>query len=221
MEESIQNLFMQLVYQPYVAYFAILGFMTICALGVPIPEEVVIISAGFMGHMALVPHEYGGPPYPGAHSVDPYSLAFVTFFSVIATDYLIFFIGRKFGPRIMNSQRFKKYFTPEKKEKITTWTQKYGFFAPSVFRFIPGVRFPGHMMCGALGLPAWQFLLTDGVAALVSVPTQVLLVSFYGKDILIQIAPYKKIFFVCLAIAAISYITYKYWLSKRVTPAQN
>ncbi len=220
MEETIQNLFLHLVYQPYLAYFAILGFMTICALGVPIPEEVVIISAGYIGHMALTPAEYP-PPYPGAHAVDPYTLAIVTFGSVIATDYVIFYIGRRFGPKIMNSQRFKKYFTDEKKEKITTWTQKYGFFAPSVFRFIPGVRFPGHMMCGALGVPAWQFLLTDGLAALISVPTQVLLVSFYGKDILLQIAPYKKIFFVCLAIVVISYLFYKYWFSKKVTPAQN
>lgn len=219
MEEAIQNFFQQLVYQPYVAYFSILGFMTICALGVPIPEEVVIISAGYIGHMALSSETL--PPYPGAHSVDPYTLAAVTFASVIVTDYIIFFIGRKFGPRIMSSQRFKKYFTEEKKAKITTWTQKYGIFAPGVFRFIPGVRFPGHMMCGALGLPAWQFLLTDGLAALISVPTQVLLVSFYGKDILLQIAPYKKMFLITLVLVVVSYLFYKFWLSKRVPSAQN
>ncbi len=99
MEEQILAWFSQFVYQPYVVYGAILGFMTICALGVPIPEEVVIISAGLVGHMALNPQVYP-PPYPGAVSVEPYTLATVAFISVIATDYLIFSMGKFFGKKL-------------------------------------------------------------------------------------------------------------------------
>ncbi len=220
MEEQILSWFSQFVYQPYVVYGAILGFMTICALGVPIPEEVVIISAGLVGHMALNPQEYP-PPYPGAHAVDPYTLAVVTFASVIATDYLIFSMGKFFGQKIMRSERFKKFFTEEKTTKITTWAQKYGFFAPSVFRFIPGVRFPGHLMCGALGIPAWAFLLTDGIAALISVPTQVLLVSFYGQDILDKMKEFKIFVFAVLAIVVVIFLIRRFFFSKPEPTPQN
>lgn len=220
MEEQILTWFSQFVYQPYVVYAAILGFMTICALGVPIPEEVVIISAGLVGHMALNPEQYP-PPYPGAHAVDPYTLAFVTFASVIVTDYLIFSMGQFFGQKIMRSERFKRFFTEEKTTKITTWAQKYGFFAPSVFRFIPGVRFPGHLMCGALGIPGWAFLITDGTAALISVPTQVLLVSFYGEEIINRMKPFKIYLFVFLAIVVAVVLIRMFVFTKKVATPSN
>jgi membrane protein DedA with SNARE-associated domain len=213
MEEQILSWFAQFVYQPYIVYGAILGFMTICALGVPIPEEVIIISAGLVGHMALNPIDYP-PPYPGAHAVDPYTLAFVAFGSVIITDYMIFSMGKFFGGKIMRSKRFEKFFTVDKVDKITLWAKKYGFMAPGVFRFIPGVRFPGHLMCGALGVPGWAFLLVDGGAAVISVPTQVLLVSFYGKDILNNLKEFKLYFFGGLAVLLLLYFIKKYFFTK-------
>jgi len=216
MEEQILAFFQQYAYQPYVVYAAILGAMFICSLGVPIPEEIIIISAGLVGHMALNPAEYP-PPYPGAHAVEPYTLAAVTFVSVIITDYFIFSMGKFFGRQIFASQKFKKYFPDEKMIKIRQWAQKYGFLTPGVFRFIPGVRFPGHLMCGALGVPAWAFLLTDGLAAMISVPTQVLLVSFYGKDILLKLKEFKIIFFAVLAVFVVVWFIRRYYLNKRTT----
>lgn len=216
MEQQILDFFAQYVYQPYVVYAAIFGFMTICAMGVPIPEEVVIISAGLVGHMALNPQEYP-PPYPGAASADPYTLAAVTFASVVITDYFIFSMGKFFGHQIIYSQRFKKYFPEDKMDKVRTWAQKYSYLAPGVFRFIPGVRFPGHLMCGALGIKAWIFILIDGGAALFSVPTQVLLVSFYGKEILMKIKPFKIYFFVGLALIVALYVARKYFAERKLS----
>jgi membrane protein DedA with SNARE-associated domain len=216
MEQQILDFFAQYVYQPYLVYAAIFGFMMICAMGVPIPEEVVIISAGLVGHMALNPQEYP-PPYPGATAAHPYTLAAVTFASVIITDYFIFSMGKYFGNQLIYSQRFKKYFPEDKMVKVRSWAQKYGFFAPGIFRFIPGVRFPGHLMCGALGVKAWIFVLVDGGAALFSVPTQVLLVSFYGKEIITKLAPYKFYFFITLAIIVALYVSKKYFSERKLS----
>jgi membrane protein DedA with SNARE-associated domain len=216
MEQQILDFFAQYVYQPYVVYAAIFGFMSICAMGVPIPEEFVIISAGLVGHMALNPQEYP-PPYPGAIAADPYTLALVTFISVIVTDYFIYSMGKFFGHQIIYSQRFKKYFPEDKMTKVRSWAQKYGFFAPGIFRFIPGVRFPGHLMCGALGVKTWIFLLVDGGAALFSVPTQVLLVSFYGRDILMKIQPFKIYFFAAIVLIVAFYVARKYFFERKLS----
>ncbi|MBY0385833.1 VTT domain-containing protein [bacterium] len=216
MEQQILDFFAQYVYQPYVVYAAIFGFMSICAMGVPIPEEFIIISAGLVGHMALNPQEYP-PPYPGASAADPYTLAAVTFISVIATDYFIYSMGKFFGHQIIYSQRFKKYFPEDKMTKVRAWAQKYGFFAPGIFRFIPGVRFPGHLMCGALGVKTWIFLLVDGGAALFSVPTQVLLVSFYGRDILMKIKPFKIYFFAAIVLFVAFYVVRKYFFERKLS----
>ncbi len=216
MEQQILDFFAQYVYQPHIVYAAIFGFMCICALGVPIPEEVVIVSAGLVGHMALNPQEYP-PPYPGAISTDPYTLAAVTFASVIVTDYFIFSMGKYFGTQIINSQRLKKYFPDDKMVKVHAWVQKYGHFAPGIFRFIPGVRFPGHLMCGALGVKPWIFLLVDGTAALFSVPTQVLLVSFYGREILMKMRPFKFYLLIAIVLVIVIYFGRKYLAERKLS----
>lgn len=214
MDQQILEWFANYAYQPLIVYAAIFGFMFICSLGVPIPEEVIIISAGLVGHMSLNPAQYP-PPYPGAPGVNPHTLAIVCFLSVIITDYFIFSMGNLFGKQIMRSERFQKHFTDEKMERIRGWVKKYGFWAPSIFRFIPGVRFPGHLMCGALGVSKWTFLATDGLAALISVPTQVYLVSFYGEDILTYFKKFKIFVIGAIAIAIIFYLVRRFILSRK------
>jgi membrane protein DedA with SNARE-associated domain len=216
MEQQILDFFAQYVYEPYIVYAAIFGFMCICALGVPIPEEVIIVSAGLVGHMALNPQDYP-PPYPGAVSTDPYTLAAVTFASVIITDYFIFSMGKYFGTQLINSERLKKYFPDDKMVKVRAWVQKYGHFAPGIFRFIPGVRFPGHLMCGALGVKTWIFLLVDGTAALFSVPTQVLLVSFYGREILMKMRPFKLYLFIAVVLFIVLWLARKYLAERKLS----
>jgi membrane protein DedA with SNARE-associated domain len=78
-----------------------------------------------------------------------------------------------------------------------------------IFRFTPGIRFPGHLSCGAMGVKWWQFLAVDGFAALVSVPTQVILVAFYGEIITSKFKEFKIILFSLLAIVAIVYFVRK------------
>ena len=214
--EDIRDWFAGYTYQPLIVYAAIFGFMFICSLGVPIPEEVIIISAGLAGHISLNPEEYP-PPYPGAPMVNPHTLAAVCFLAVIITDYFIFSMGKVFGKQIMRSDRFQTHFTDEKMDRIRGWVKKYGFWAPSVFRFIPGVRFPGHLMCGALGVSQWTFLLTDGLAALFSVPTQVYLVSYYGEDILTYVKKFKIFVFGALALLLVVYLVRRFVLSRRAT----
>lgn len=216
MEEQILEFFKLYVYQPYVVYSAIFGFMFICSLGVPIPEEIIIVSAGIVGHMSQDPIA-NPPPFPGAPSVNPYTLAFVCFAAVIITDYFVYSMGKFFGPKIFASQRFGKYFPEEKMQKIKAWAKKYGLYAPAVFRFTPGFRFPGHMMCGAIGVPTWAFLLTDGTAALLSVPTQVFLVSAYGQDILLYFKKFKLYVIIILAILLAFYLIKRFIINRKTS----
>lgn len=214
MYEQIVGWFSSNAYQPMMVYSAIIGIMFICSLGVPIPEEFVIVSAGIVGHMSLHPEQFP-PPFPGAPVVHPTTLAIVCFLAVIGTDYFIFSMGHYFGKQIMRSQRFQTHFTEEKMEKIRGWVKKYGFWAPSVFRFIPGVRFPGHLMCGALGVSRWTFLLTDGTAALISVPTQVFLVAYYGEEILHKVKEFKVFVFAGIAAIIIFFLIRKLISSRK------
>lgn len=206
MEEFVREFFSAYVYYPYSIYGGILLFMLASGFGLPIPEEVVLVSAGIIGYLSLNPDAALPPPYPGAPTVNVYVLATVALFSVLFADFLIYMLGKRFGPRFFRTKFFSRLMTPERMNKAQSWVQKYGYFTVFIFRFTPGVRFPGHLMCGAMGLSPYKFVAVDTFAALISVPTQVLLVSFYGESILRYLKEFKIVLFSLLAIAGLFFL---------------
>ncbi len=213
MEEFVVRVFSDYTYQPMLVYSAIWVFMLMSAFGLPLPEEVVLVSAGFVGYMSLNPDLF--PPPPEATSkVNVYVLAVVAFVAVMASDYLIYALGRRFGPRLFQFRWFKRMMSEAALRRVQQWMRKYGLWTVIVFRFTPGVRFPGHLTCGAMGLSPWRFLAVDWIAAGISVPTQVLLVSFYGKYILTYFTRFKIYVFSAAGIGLVIYLTLKF-LNKR------
>lgn len=189
-EAGLMNFFSQYAYEPMYVYGFITAFMLASSFGFPIPEELVLISAGLVAYMAHHPELYP-PPFPGAQGVDVLTLCLVCFFAVFFSDTLVYFIGKIFGGRIIKTKFFQKQVAGEGFNRINLWFQKYGGLACGIFRFTPGLRFPGHLSCGLLGIPVWKFLLIDALAAGFSVPTQVYFVATYGGEILDKVAKYK------------------------------
>lgn len=182
-EDQIADLFTNLAYQPWLVYALVIGLMFASSFGLPLPEEVTIISASLTAYMATHPAQYP-PPYPGAVGVNPIILAGICLFAVFVSDYFIYWIGSYFGDRLFRHPHWGKGFRGKSFQRVQKWIREYGTLAPCIFRFTPGLRFPGHMMCGAIGLPRWQFVMVVGIAASLTVPTQVILISMYGEVIL-------------------------------------
>lgn len=206
---TIVEFFSQYAYQPYFVYGFIVLFMTASSFGLPIPEEMTLLSAGLVAYMARNPAQFP-PPTPEAEGVNLVILCIVCFFAVLGSDVLIYFLGKIFGRKIIKTKFFNNRIGHERFSKINIVFQKYSYWACGLFRFTPGVRFPGHLSCGLMGIPLWQFLLVDGTAALVSVPTQVLLVASYGDVILGKIKQFK------MALGAIILVLIIIWLLKKL-----
>jgi len=189
---NVVEFFANYAYEPTLVYTFIIAFMTASSFGLPIPEEMTLVSAGLVAYMANNPAKYP-PPTPDAEGVNMTILCIVCFIAVIGSDLLIYSLGRLSGDRLKRTKIFKKLLPDEKFAKIDKPFQKYGYWASGIFRFTPGVRFPGHLSCGIMKVSVWKFLAVDGTAALLSVPTQVLLVAAYGEIILEKIAEFKVI----------------------------
>ena len=197
-----------IAYHPYELYGTIVVFMLMSGFGLPIPEEVVLVSSGLIAYAGSRPDLYP-PPTPDAAVVNPYTLAAVCFMAVLFSDLLVFTLGRVFGQRIARSDRFGKYVDPRKNPKLGNLRRKYGVWACGVFRFTPVVRFPGHMSCGIMRIPYWKFASIDGGAALVSVPSQVILVSLYGEAIVSSLKQTEIVLFSILLVAGLGYGIYR------------
>jgi membrane protein DedA with SNARE-associated domain len=196
-------------YEPAWIYFFLILMMLLSSVGLPLPEEVTLVSVGILAYMGSHPDKYP-PPYAGAEGVNAQTAALVAFFAVVFSDFLIYSIGRFFGARVFNWGPIRRVISEEAQSKIYRWTDKYGALACGIFRFTPGIRFPGHLACGIVKFPAWKFLAVDSFAALISVPTQILLLAYYGDHVLGALQKFKYVLLVLLAVGGVYYVIRKY-----------
>ena len=199
-------------------YTFIVAFMTASSFGLPIPEEMTLVSAGLVAYMARNPADFP-PPSSDAVGVNLVVLSIVCYVAVLGSDLFIYFLGKYFGQKIIRTKFFNNNIGQERFNKINKIFNKYSYWACGLFRFTPGIRFPGHMSCGLMGIPLWQFLLVDGIAALISVPTQVIAVAFYGEVILAKLREFKLILVAVIGALVLIYLLkrlYKYIQMKRV-----
>jgi membrane protein DedA with SNARE-associated domain len=153
---------------PASVYYTLSGILLLCGLGLPIPEDISLISAGYMAHKGVV----------NVHTV-----FLVCLCSVLAGDTLAFVLGTFFGGRVLGNRYFQRVFTPKKQLRVRAYFRKYGSKVIFVGRFLPGLRFSIFFSAGTLGVRTATFLVYDTMAALLSVPTLIYLAWLFGENI--------------------------------------
>lgn len=186
-EQFLLHYLTAFAYDPFAFYGIIILAMTLATFGLPISEEVIIISAALVTYMGTHPEIYPPPLFAieeAQTSVQPTTTALVCFLSVFLSDLLVYMIGFIFRGKIINHPTVKKIISQKRKEKINHWISRYGYFVSGMFRFTPGLRFIGYLTCGVVRIPIYKFILINGGVALLVVPSQVLIISIYGKTII-------------------------------------
>jgi membrane protein DedA with SNARE-associated domain len=153
---------------PTSVYSTLAGILLLCGLGLPVPEDISLIAAGYMAHIEVV----------NVHTVFVVCLA-----AVLGGDLLAFFVGSLFGPRLLESRLFKRVFSPRKQIRVRAYFRKYGSKVIFVGRFLPGLRFSIFFSAGTMGVRPTTFILYDSLAAAISVPTLVYLAWYFGEHI--------------------------------------
>src|SRR5687767_12863192 len=103
----MESLFSQLAAaSPATVYYSLAGVLLLCGLGLPIPEDISLITAGALA-------------YEGVINVNV--AFFVCFGAVLGGDTLAFLLGRFFGPRVLASRLFKRFFTPKKQIRVKAY----------------------------------------------------------------------------------------------------
>jgi membrane protein DedA with SNARE-associated domain len=203
----------QYAYQPEWVYVAVIGMMLASAFGFPLPEEVTLLSVGVLAFMGTRPDLF---PPPEGHStpINVHHAALVAFTAVVLSDSLIYTLGRLWGRKLLYHERMRRLVSVESLKKVEERTKRYGMVAVFAFRFTPGVRFPGHLACGAMKLEYWKFLLVDCFAAIISVPTQIYLVAIYGEPIIKFLKEVKIVVFILIALLTLIFLFRRFVIKK-------
>ena len=121
-------------------------------LGVPVPEETVMLAAGFLAGQVLL---------------DLRLVYVVVIFSAVVGDCCGYLIGRTGGQRILERLATTFPFMRTRYERLQLFFQTHGSKAVFMARFITGVRFMAGPMAGACGMPFFQFLGWNVLGAIV------------------------------------------------------
>ena len=159
---------------PLGAYLWLFTILLLCGFGLPIPEDISLIAAGYLSWRG----KQGHSPVINVH------VAFaVCFAAVLAGDTIAFFFGRRYGRRVLASNLARRYFTPRRQLRTRAYFRKFGSKVILVGRFTPGLRFTIFFTAGTLHVRASVFFIYDFVAAAFSVPVLVYIAYFFGDKI--------------------------------------
>jgi len=195
MEPIIQFIF---EHAPY-AHWIVFGALMLAGINVPVSEDLMIIFSAVLA-ATVIPE-------------NTYKLFAAVFLGCYLSDWVCYWVGRYFGPKLWNISWFAKTFDRKKIDQVHEYYAKYGFLTLLIGRFIPfGVR-NGLFLTAGLGKMSFRkFILSDGIACLCSNTTLFVLAYMVGKNYQVLIS-YLKTFniflFAAFVVSIIGFIWYK------------
>ena len=149
-------------------YLIIFGVLFFCGLGLPIPEDITLVTAGYLAGIEKI-------SFLGAN--------IVCFVGVLVGDNILFLIGKKYGFSVLQWPIFRRVFSQKRLDKAFEKVRKNARIICFTARFMPGLRACIYLICGIVGVPYRVFILQDSIAALLSVPLFVWLGFYFHSEI--------------------------------------
>jgi membrane protein DedA with SNARE-associated domain len=134
-------------------YVAVLLVVVFGNVGVPVPEETVLVVAGYLVWMGRL----RWPP-----------LLAVGIASAVIGDNIGYWIGRRFGRAGL--QCLAPRLGIERFARAERFIARYGVMAVFVARFVAGLRVLAGPLAGAMGLPFGRFFVANLCGAVLVVP---------------------------------------------------
>ncbi|WP_439243746.1 MULTISPECIES: DedA family protein [unclassified Lonepinella] len=186
-------------------YWAVLFVLIICGFGVPIPEDITLVSGGIIAGL-----------YP--ENVNVHMMLVVSMIGVLAGDSTMYWLGRIYGVKILRFRPLRKLLSSKRLKMVREKFDQYGNRVLFIARFLPGLRAPIYMVSGITNRVSYtRFVLLDFCAAIISVPIWVYL-GYHGADnrdwLAQQVKNGQHGIYVIVA-AVVLYVAYKIYKAKK------
>ncbi len=153
---------------PVTALAVLIGALLLCGLGMPIPEDIILVTTGILAALGKFPLWLG---------------IVLCLVGVLCGDATLFFVGRRYGEPILLSPFAQRTIGPEGIAKARSMIKQHARFICFMARFLPGIRSAIYLVAGAVGVRPAVYLTQDGLAALLSVPFWVVVGWMFGHNV--------------------------------------
>ena len=137
-------------------------------LGIPIPEEIPVLTAGVLAHEGVVRWWIALP---------------VCVTAILSGDSALYWIGHHWGERILEWRAVRRVLTPAREERFLAAYRRHGVKIVFGARHLAGVRAAAFLTAGIARVPFGKFLAVDAAAALVGVPMAFGLAFFFADQL--------------------------------------
>lgn len=149
-------------------YAAMSGVLLISAMGVPIPEEAILIASG----LAV-----------GWEGANFWLASLACVLGIVGGDIFIFSMGRLVGRRLLAARPVRWIFSAKRQATVERLFARHGSKTVFFGRFLTGVRFGIFLYAGQHGMSPGRFLALDLPGALISGPATILLGAFAARQV--------------------------------------
>lgn len=150
------------------SYALLFGALVAGGLGVPLPEDIVLLTGGALAHLGAVKL--------------PLALG-VCYLGVLTGDLLLFHTAKKLGPRVFEQRWIRGLLTAERRRRIDRLYARHGGKVIFFGRYMSVMRVPIFAMAAVQGMRTRTFLFWDALALSLSAPLLVGLGYVFARSI--------------------------------------
>ena len=187
-------------------YPLLFGMLFSCGLGVPIPEDLPLLVAGYFvadGKMNLA------------------TAAICAWCGIMGGDCVLYMLGRLLGMEITKVPIMGTHINKDRLEKTHGYFEKYGVWVVAIGRLFAGIRGAMVLTAGTIRYTFWKFILADGAAAIVSgglfMATGYWIRKRAGSldEISEEIKKYQLLVLAGIVVLAAGFVLWQWWKNKR------
>ena len=181
---------------PYLGIFLLL---ILGGIGLPFPEDATLILTGFL---------------VAQNVIKPVQTFLAVYSGLLISDFLLYWVGKKYGRMLVLHKRFRKIISPEQLSRLEEKFKRRGVWVVLIGRHFLGLRAQIFLVAGVMRMSAIKFLLADGATSLFTIGLMGGIGYAGGNSVEILKKNVKRIEHIAILIFAIlftAWIVYKYF----------
>ena len=182
-------------------YIGLIVTLVLCGIGLPIPEEIVFLAAGY------AVQEIGANLWIacGAGVI-----------GIILGDSIPFLLGKHHGNSLLKIRPFSRMLSEERLHSTRTFFKKHGSKTIFAARFVAGVRIPAFFIAATMGVRYRVFVFWDGLGAMISCPVSIILAYYFGKAAEKYLKEFKFVALIVVGVLIVIYLIFHlYWTRRK------
>jgi membrane-associated protein len=183
-------------------YLAITGLLVAGGVGMPVPEELIQVTVGYLARRGIL--EFAP------------ALA-ATYGGIVAGDFLLFLLAQRHGDRLLARPSVSRLLTPKRRASLESHFARHAFLTIVVARHLSGFRVPAYILAATHQVRALTFLLADALSAFLSVPLVVTLGYLFAAQLEELKKRLHELEIALVAAALLLFFLYGWW-RRRVRP---